>query len=92
LNLRAIKRVVEQYNFRELWESSTKDDREWLIGAIEECDIEGVRAWMRERSLEDKTKQELVDLARYHGIPNYSRMLKYELVEALTSNGKTSTR
>lgn len=92
LDLRAIDRIVEVYSFRELWDTSTKEDREWLIEAIEECNVVAVRKWIRERSLEDKTKQELVDLARYHGIQNYSRMLKHELVEALTSNGKASTR
>lgn len=90
LDLRAIDRMIQSPDFVTLWEDAAQKERGELIGYIRDVNIEAVREWFEEEqvvTLEDLSKRELVKLASYHHVKNYSRMSKDQLRRALRKRG-----
>lgn len=90
LNTRAINRLVQTEAFAEAWKVATEDERKAMAAAINDCDIEYVRMWIRKvnrKTLIDLTIRDLRGIASRHHIKNYSRMQKDDLVSALIEKG-----
>jgi hypothetical protein len=87
LDLRAINRLVQRNDFLLLWEKSDRDERESATQLIDDVNLEGLREWMneaRKRDLRDMTYRGLLALCQQAKVPNYSRMMKEDMIKALS--------
>lgn len=90
LDTRAINRLIQTEAFCEAWKVATEDERKAMAAAINDCDIDHVRSWIRKvnrKSMMDLGVRDLRDIASSHHVKNYSRMQKEELVSALIEKG-----
>ena len=90
LNLRAIDRLTQNPDFVSVWNCATHTRRNELISLIDKIDIELVRIWFEKTrwiTLRNLSKRELIDLARYYRVKNYSRMTKFNLLKELRKKG-----
>ncbi len=92
LNLRAIDRIIQSRDFEDAWKRSTTEQREQLLKALGNKDLDSVRIWLRSTvrtALADLSYRELRDLAQGHLIPRYSRLDKEQLILQLQQRGYT---
>lgn len=86
LDLRAIDRLIQNPEFPSLWNGASVEDRRKLLHSVNRNELEFVRQWFEEEQvigLDDLSRRELVDLARFHRVKNYSRMTKERLLREL---------
>jgi hypothetical protein len=96
LDLRAINRLVQGEIFLHLWGKANDSQRRSADKLIKEINLAGLREWVREartRDLRDMTYRVLVAHCQRAKVPNYSRMQKDEMINALSElqNDRTST-
>jgi hypothetical protein len=97
LNLRAIHRLVQSDDFVHLWLKTSSENRKKAEYLISKSNIFGFKEWFKQQrkaDLRDMPYRELLTLCQRHHIKNYSRMMKDEMVEALSERGindRTST-
>ena len=66
-----------------LWNDSDEDEQNALLVAVDNKDFDAIKRWIakhRNLCLEEKTSSELKAIARMHGVRNWSRLSKPELV------------
>ena len=83
LDLRALDRLIQTNRFEVLYKESTTKQQVAIY--VYNHDIVAVKEWMKEQnnSLLEKTKIQLVQLAKKLQIRNYSRMSRDELLRIL---------
>lgn len=97
LNLRAINRLVQASDFRELWAKASEEDREVAESLISKSDALGFKEWLKEQRIDDyrdMSYRQLLDLCQRYHIKNYSRMMKEDMIKALSerdAHDQTST-
>jgi hypothetical protein len=86
LNLRAIDRLIQNPEFPSLWNNATAENKQALTKYVNNVDVESTREWFEGEQvigLDDLTRREMVNLARYFRVRNYSRMTKFQLLREL---------
>lgn len=90
LDTRAQDRIIQSDLFAEAWMFASIKQREKAIEFIEQIKYLEVKNWVLEimiGTLDRCTIKVLRDLARYHQVPNYSRLSKAKLVDTLNRKG-----
>ncbi len=85
-NMRSIALIVEGYEFEDLWNKSTKEQRTEVCKYIETCNKHKVKEWMYSHptiKAEDWSFVRLIARAKILRIKNYSRLSRADLVQAI---------
>lgn len=88
---RNILAIVERPTFMTVWCSSSKEDQDAFLKAIETLDHNFIASWkkLRKKELCEQTITDLRQIAKRHRIINYSRKDKGALIRELQKRGLT---
>lgn len=70
----------------QLWDASTPEQRRCLSDAVAKKDTDAVKLWIRKHPAtpyRDMSWRQLIEIAKKLRIPNYSRLLRAELIEEI---------
>ncbi len=80
--------IIQMDIFEEAWDSATETERNAIWGWLLLPNPDKIRRWVTEIMLGGNvTMPMLKEIAKINQIPNYSRMSKFELLDALTGAG-----
>lgn len=90
LTLRAIERIVSTQTFQEAYKLADEVEKKIVLKLIEEYKKDEINLWVtdiirnKNKDITEYTIRELRTYARRIGIPNYSLLTKYLLLEEIT--------
>lgn len=93
LDVRAQDRIIQTDLFSEAWTLATSKQREELLEYLDELNYLEVKNWISKimiGTLDRCSMKILRELARYHRIPNYSRLTKVRLLDTLNAKGEVN--
>jgi hypothetical protein len=83
---RSIDTTINSDRFEELYRKSSLEERQSLADILTRMNKEQLKIWMETHSsitIEDWGKEDLQDRARRLKIPNFSRLLKQQLIDQI---------
>lgn len=82
--LMAMDRVVNQDGFERLFKSVSPSLQTEALNYIAAGEYQLLRTWIKTHENREPNTNELKDMAMVHGVKNYSRMSKEDLIYVLT--------